>query len=409
MSEVNWPGDHAELFAQLARQRDRYEQLVNNISDLLMLIEPDGTVAFCNRHRDLPPGGTTYPPVGARATDCVAEADRPTVAAAIKDVLEGRVAMRELLFRISDGGDERIIEGTLRPVVQDGRVTQVQFLGRDVTERERAAEALRRANESLTRRQAELQRDLDVAAKIHTSLLPAPLVNDWVLIDLHHVPLLGVGGDYVYIYRDEPQRPAVVVFDVAGHGIASALVANRFHSAVYAIMHEGSPLPEMLQRLNRFIYEKFSDLGVFVTLLAVQLDLPAGQLCYCGAGHPPGLLKRARTSLIDKLPSQHLPIGVAASPFLGEPVGRVEIAPGDVLWLYTDGLMELRREPEGILGVEGLVGHLRRCNLSQPNPGMARRCMETVLGKDTAPEDDITLVTAAVRRTGDNQSPDRQD
>ena len=396
MSDVNWPRDQAELLAQLAQQRDRYEQLVSNISDLLMLIEPDGTVSFCNRHRELPPGGASYPPPGARATDCVAEADRPAVTGAIRDVLEGRVAMRELLFRIRDGGGERIIEGTLRPVVQDGQVVQVQFLGRDVTERERATEALRKAHESLTRRQAELQRDLDVAAKIHISLLPAPLVNDRVIIDLHHLPLLGVGGDYVYIHGADPDRPAVVIFDVAGHGVASALVANRFHSAVYAIMHEGSPPQEMIQRLNRFIYEKFSDLGVFVTLFAVRLDLPAGRLCYCGAGHPPGLLKRARTGRVDKLPSQHLPIGVAASPFLGEPDGQVEIAPGDVLWLYTDGLMELRREPEGILGVEGLVGHLQGCDLSDPSPGMARRCMDAVLGEDSEPEDDITLLTAAV-------------
>ena len=49
MSKFDWPRDNAELIAQLARQRDRYEQLVRNISDLLMVIEPDGTVAFCNR------------------------------------------------------------------------------------------------------------------------------------------------------------------------------------------------------------------------------------------------------------------------------------------------------------------------------------------------------------------------
>ena len=84
--ESDWPGTESELAAQLRKRRDRYEQLVHNMSDLLMLIDPDGTVAFSNRTADLrlSPGG--YPGIGTNALRAVVESDRPAVAAdALKD------------------------------------------------------------------------------------------------------------------------------------------------------------------------------------------------------------------------------------------------------------------------------------------------------------------------------------
>ena len=398
MSRFGWPKDDDELLAQLAEQRDRYEKLVNNMSDLLMLIEPEGVVSFSNKGSQLPPGAAAYPAVGTHAADSVVEADRQAVLDAMQDVLTRRVAVRELLFRIRDAaGGERIIEGRITPVVEDGEVAQLEFLGRDVTERERAAEALRTANQALQKRQADLQRDLNVAATIHASLLPAPLLTERILIDLKHVSLIGLGGDYVYIHRKDPLRPGLTVFDVSGHGIASALVASRVHSTAYAIINQGAPPTEMIERLNRFIYRSFSDLGIFVTLFGMQFDLLAGTVCYCGAGHPPALLRKAGRGEIVQLRSAHLPIGVEANVFMGEPMKHVDIARGDILWLYTDGLVEMRNPAGEMLGTKGLVERLASFSMTDPNPGVAERCLQEILDEQDPPEDDVTLVLAAIK------------
>lgn len=398
MSDVEWPRDNAELVAQLARQRDRYEQLVRNMSDLLLLMDPDGTVSFCNRQQSLPPGAAAYPAAGEPAAECVDEADRAAFNAAVEDVRSRGVATREVLFHVSDGaGGRRAIEGALTPVLEAGKVVQIQFLGRDVTERRRAAEALQQANETLRKQQAELQSDLDVAAKIHLSLLPAPLATDRVLIDLKHLPLLGVGGDYVYIHRSDPARPAVAVFDVSGHGIAPALVANRMHSAVYAIMNQGSPPVQMIDRLNRFLHDSFAELGIFATLFALQLDLDAGAACYCGSGHPPALLKRAASGQVVQLQSQHMPLGVAANVFVGEPATRVRIDGGDTVWIYTDGLVELGGPEAEPLGIEGLIRRLDAVDTSAPETGLAERCLQGFMRDLPAPADDVTLCVVAVR------------
>lgn len=390
MSNFAWPRDNAELLAQLTRQRDRYEQLLNNMSDLLMLIEPDGTVSFCSRRAG--------PPAGGAAADFVDPADRAAFAAAIEQVRCRRLAVRELLFQVGDGGGgKRIIEGTLTPVTEGEQVVQIQLLGRDVTDRHQAAEALRQANISLTRRQSELQRDLDVAAKIHRSLLPPPLETEQVRIDLKHVPLLGLGGDYVYIHRADLRQPAMVMFDVSGHGVASALVANRVHSAVYAIMNQGSPPPQMIARLNRFIHDSFVDLGIYVTLFALQLDPQAGSACYCGAGHPPALLKRAATGQVTQLQSQHLPLGVAPDVFVGEPASRVQVAPGDTIWVYTDGLIELQTSEQQMLGVQGLAERVKGFDVSDPQMGLAESCLQSILGDFESPDDDLTLSIVAIR------------
>lgn len=398
MSDFTWPRDNAELVAQLVRQRDRYEQLVRNMSDLLLLIDRNGMVAFSNRQTALPPGDTPFPSVGDRVLDHVVEADRPMVREATEQLWSGQAGSRNLLFHIHDGaGEERVIEATVTPVMEDGQVVQLEVLGRDVTERQRAEDALRQANASLRRRQEDMQRDLDVAAKIHASLLPAPLDTERVLIDLKHVPLLGVGGDYVYIHERDPVRPSLAIFDVSGHGVASALVANRVHSAVYAIMGQGSPPAEMIGRLNRFIYDAFSDLGMFVTLFGMQLDLERQSACYCGAGHPPALLVRRGGGEVVPLESAHLPIGVAPNIFVDEPMRFVDLAPGDVLWLYTDGLMELRDGQGDILGVAGLTERLKRVDVSHPAPGLAARVVQAIVEEFEKPDDDITLLVAAIK------------
>jgi len=380
----------------LARRRERFERLLTSISDLLVLIGPDGRVRFCNRSGGA--DGPAYPRPGDRAEDFVAEGDRPAFARAVQDVLSGRSERRDLLFRLPDGaGGDRVIEGTLTSVLEDGRVVVVELLGRDVTEHHRVVQALRSVNKRLRAEQARFRRDLEAAGKVHASLLPGGFQTERVLIDLEHKPLLGVGGDYVYIDRQDAARPTLIVFDVSGHGIASALVANRMHSAVYAILNQGSPPPEMLGRLNRFIFESFSDLGIFATLFGLRLDLEAGRACYCGAGHPPALLRKGSTGQILQLRSAHLPIGATADVFVGEPAREVEIAPGDLIWIYTDGLTELRDAEGNMLGIDGLTRRLQDCPVHEPRPGSARRCLRKVLTGMKTPQDDVTLVLAAIR------------
>jgi PAS domain S-box-containing protein len=393
---INWPGDHAELAAQLARQRDRYEQLVRNMSDLLMLIEPDGHVSFCNRQVELPPAGDAYPHAGCSIVDMVIEADRPAVLHALSEVRQRQVPVHELLFRVRDpSGNERVMDGSVTPVIEDGAVVQLQFLGRDITERHRTAEALRQAHSELTLRQAQMQLDLDVAGRVHASLLPAPLSTEDILIDLVHTPLLTVGGDYVYIHSAQPRRPGVAIFDVCGHGVAAALVAGRAHSAVYSIAGRGEGPEEIIRRLNRFIHDSFAEMGIFLTLFGLQIDLDAMQYHYSGAGHPPAILRRANGEMIE-LASAHLPVGVAENAYVGEPFSTAPAAHGDTLWLYTDGLMEIMRgdEPLGIAGLKDRIAHLPP---GPPAPGVAQRHLTLLLEGLSKPEDDVTLVVVAVK------------
>jgi sigma-B regulation protein RsbU (phosphoserine phosphatase) len=134
-----------------------------------------------------------------------------------------------------------------------------------------------------------------------------------------------------------------------------------------------------------------------VTLFAMQFDLLAGTVCYCGAGHPPALLRKAGTGEIVQLRSAHLPIGVEANVFMGEPMNHVDIARGDILWLYTDGLVEMRNPAGEMLGTKGLVKRLASFRMTDPIPGVAERCLREILDEQDQPEDDVTLVLAAIK------------
>ena len=371
--------------ARLPRRPDRYEQLVFGMSDLLLVLDAEGRVGFTNRP---PRTGSAHPRVGDRLPEALGQADRAKLLGALDDVFSGRAEGRRVFFRLGANGEQRVFEGELTPIVEDGRVAGVEFLGRDITDRIHSLQTLHR-------RQEELRRDLAVAAKIQESLMPQALVTEHVLIDLRHIPLMSVGGDYVHIDRSDPLCPTVAVFDVAGHGVASALVANRVHSSIVSLLGQGHTPVEMIRSLNRFVYHSFSDLGLFVTLLVMRFDFEAGQVCFCGAGHPPALLRRGDD--VKRLTSRHLPVGVVEDIFSDEPQTTCEVQPGDLIWIYTDGLMELRCGSDRMLGVKGLEEALRDLDVGDVDLSLTDRSLRNILSRGAAPNDDVTLVTVALR------------
>jgi len=379
------PEGAPDLAARLPQRPDRYEQLVFGMSDLLLVLDSEGRVEFTNRPTR---SGSAHPRIGDRLPDALGQADRAKLLGALDDVFSVRAESRRVFFRLGANGEQRVFEGELTPIPEDGRVISVEFLGRDITDRIHSLKTLHR-------RQEELRRDLNVAAKIQESLMPPAMATDRVLIDLKHIPLMSVGGDYVHIDRTDPLRPTVAVFDVAGHGVASALVANRVHSEIISLLGQGHTPTEMVGSLNRFVYHSFSGLGLFVTLLVMRFDFQAGQACFCGAGHPPALLRRGDE--VSHLTSRHLPVGVVEDIFSDEPQTTCQVQPGDLIWIYTDGLMELRSGSDRMLGVEGLADALRDMDVGEIDQGLADQSLRSILSRGGAPSDDVTLVTVALR------------
>lgn len=266
----------------------------------------------------------------------------------------------------------------------------------DISEQVQVKEKLRRANDELLERQMEIEEDLRLASRVQKSLAPQSGVWAGVSVDTFYHPVHGIGGDIALVDSLENSRLSVLVGDVSGHGIGSALIANRVYSETMIYLRSGMPLPEMFARLNHFLIEDIYGSGMFVTAAAIRIDADRHSMAFAGAGHPPVMLARpgrdpllleSRSTILGALPHA---VDMAANM-------EVQLHPDDRIIIYTDGITEVFNHRGEMLGVSGVQEIVRKSSCLP-----AREMKQVILDEVAAwrngpPTDDACLVMAHVR------------
>jgi sigma-B regulation protein RsbU (phosphoserine phosphatase) len=253
-------------------------------------------------------------------------------------------------------------------------------------------------NANLHRQALEKQRmdrELELAAEIQRQILPkrAPEVAGFELLGWNR-PARTVGGDYYDLRRLDDGRVALTVADVAGKGIGAALLVSTLHSALHLLHDRVGMGVELLDRLNRHVLASSAQ-NKFITLLLAELDADTGHLAYLNAGHNPGLVLRAGDGAggprVDELEPCGMPIGLLAEARYAP--RSIELGPGDLVCLYTDGITECSSPGEEEFGVGRLVECLaerRHAPLAEITALIDRRTREFAAGQPQL--DDQTLV-----------------
>lgn len=193
-----------------------------------------------------------------------------------------------------------------------------------------------------------------------------------------------VGGDWYDAFVNPSGELWLVVGDVAGHGLAAAVVMGRARSTLRSYAFLGWPPDEVL----RYVDKKLAHFepGVMVTAVCAVSAPPFEEWVVSCAGHPPPVVALAgeAASLVGATADQ--PLGFAED--LARNRAMVRLPPGAVLVLYTDGLVERRLEPLDI-GLARLVGAV---SATDPD-SVCNRIMQQLVGSDV-PDDDIALLVA---------------
>jgi len=265
----------------------------------------------------------------------------------------------------------------------------------DISEQVRTAEELRSANAKLQQRQLEIEEDLRLAARVQRSLAPKSLVGDRLSVDSFYHPVHSIGGDFALVDSQDSEHISLLVCDVSGHGIGSALVANRIYSETAGHLRNGLPFIEMFAELNRFLIENMAA-GMFITVAAARIDTNLRRMVFAGAGHPPAMLaRRGQSPLLLESRSTvlgALPDGVDTTPSL-----ELQVEQDDRIVLYTDGITEVFNSRGEMLGIEGVREIVRQAS-ALPSEEMKQGILDGVAAWRNGPQtDDVSLVLVHVR------------
>ncbi|MFP3942157.1 MAG: PP2C family protein-serine/threonine phosphatase [Thermoanaerobaculia bacterium] len=210
------------------------------------------------------------------------------------------------------------------------------------------------------------ERDLQLAAEIQRQILPegVPDVPGYELAGWNR-PAREVGGDYYDLVPLPSEdrgsedgrvgRLGFALADVSGKGVPAALMVSTLHSAVRLLMGRMGAGPRLVERLNRHILASSAP-NKFITLVVGELDASAGRLVYVNAGHNPGLVIRSGGA-VERLGAGGLPVGLLPGSTYRD--GSLDLAPGDLVCLYSDGITECTSPAGEELGEERLVELLR--------------------------------------------------
>lgn len=271
--------------------------------------------------------------------------------------------------------------------------------------------ALMMENARLTGRvveQEKLRRDIELAAEVQKRLLPTRLPQGG-LADLAAVslPARSVGGDYYDFLEVGEQRIGIALADIAGKGIAAALIMSVVQASLRVIASEGGiSLPLLAAKMNTFLHRSTGS-NSYATFFYAQIDEKNRQLRYVNAGHnPPYLLRRINPRSanaaddpapeIEELATGGMVLGLFAHASYEE--ATVDLHPGDVLVVFTDGVTEALNPNEEEFGEERLKQLLRQVVPLPVNEISARISLELKNWiQDAEQFDDLTFLVVKVQ------------
>jgi sigma-B regulation protein RsbU (phosphoserine phosphatase) len=242
-----------------------------------------------------------------------------------------------------------------------------------------------------------VDRDNKLAREIQQGLLPRTIPNvKGYEIAGTWVPAQYVSGDYYDVLRLDGDSIALCVGDVAGKGIPAALLMSNLQAAVRILSPAKLAPRDLCIKLNQFVLDNTTP-EKFITFFYCLLDFSRKELVYTNAGHHRPVIFRRNGATV-QLAEGGFPLGLRPEARYDQGIIRLE--DGDLLIIYTDGVLETRNPQDEEFGEERFLGLLQENHLNG-----ARMACDKILealsefGKGNR-QDDLTLLALYAGETG---------
>lgn len=196
-----------------------------------------------------------------------------------------------------------------------------------------------------------IAKELEIARRIQLDLLPRSLpVVKGISLGVRAIPANEVGGDYLDLFLTKRKHLGLAIGDVMGKGIPAALWMGMTKIAMLTAAKDDAQPHLALSEVNSVLFPDLARQGIFVTLLYALYDPQNKTLLFSNAGHLPPLLYRSRNGKVELLRLKGAYIGGVEN--MNFQISGVRLQKGDIMLLYTDGLIEALNSAQEQLGIE---------------------------------------------------------
>jgi PAS domain S-box-containing protein len=387
-----------EARRRIEAESAKLETALEHAPSAMLMVDGVGTVLLVNRQAERLFGYPRRQLLGEPIERLVPERARDGHAAKRESFVAEAKARpldpgSQLMARRKDG-EEIPVDIALNPIeTPDGLRVMVSVL--DIRERQ-LAEAHRREAERLAR-------ELQLAERIQTQLLPRPPLARDIEIAARMIPATEVGGDY-YDVVPADDGCWLAIGDVSGHGLDAGVVSLMVQSATAAILRSTPDVSPAgaVRGINEILHDNVKnrlarDDFVTFNLLRYHRD---GTVAHCGA-HEDILVWRAATRTVERHPTDGVWLALAANAQFQ--TRELHLGDGDVMVLLTDGLIENRNGTGEMLGIEAATRLV-----AERADGAAGELVEALVQQSlrwsASPEDDITVVVLRHRAVSVSQA-----
>jgi phosphoserine phosphatase RsbU/P len=284
---------------------------------------------------------------------------------------------------------------TVQKIINDLRENRHIFGIMNDDELKRSRTSLAKTSEELEQALHEINEELDIARRVQKAFLPQDtFMIPGVDICALYSPSGRLGGDLYDIIPLDDHRTAILLLDVAGHGISAALISVMAKLSFDRHIRIGLDPPEIFQRVNSELI-RYMPPDRFVTAFLGCIDTATKEFTFSRAANPAALLCRARTRSCEFLSTGGTFIGMF--PEVRFEQKTVSVSQGDKLVLYTDGLIECvdeKGEPFGKVRLEKCILDSRDSDADETTVRLLKEVRSFTAGRPQS--DDITLAVLTV-------------